>query len=253
MNYVGIFQGGGIKGIAHIGALVALEERGFNCVMASGTSVGAIIASLIASGYKPHELKNIVDELNLLDLRKKDKFINIFKEFGVFSSTPLEVFLNKLYKEKGVFTYRDLKMGTNYKLKVVATDITKRRMIVFPTDLKDYNIDKDSFSVAKSVVMSATYPFFYKPIKLGSSLIVDGAISNNFFLNAFNEVENIPKIGFNLIGEKGFTKNNDFKYLIRIPIPKIFSMNFKINKNIQKAIYLAGYNAGKKFINDFFK
>ena len=63
MNYIGIFEGGGVKGIAHIGALRALEERGFFCKKASGTSVGAIIASLVVAGYSSIELTNILFNL----------------------------------------------------------------------------------------------------------------------------------------------------------------------------------------------
>ena len=59
INYIGIFQAGGIKGIAHIGAVTALEERGFKCVKAAGTSVGAVIACLLIAGYSGKELKDI--------------------------------------------------------------------------------------------------------------------------------------------------------------------------------------------------
>ena len=51
MEYIGIFQGGGMKGIAYIGALIALEENGFICKKAAGTSVGEIISGLVAAGY----------------------------------------------------------------------------------------------------------------------------------------------------------------------------------------------------------
>ena len=60
MNYVGIFQGGGVKAIAHLGAIKALEERGFRCVKAAGSSAGAIVASLLIVGYNADELKEII-------------------------------------------------------------------------------------------------------------------------------------------------------------------------------------------------
>ena len=60
MNYIGIFQGGGVKAIAHLGAIKALEERGFRCVKAAGSSAGAIVASLLIVGYNADELKEII-------------------------------------------------------------------------------------------------------------------------------------------------------------------------------------------------
>ena len=47
MYYTGIFQGGGLKSIAYIGAILALEEEGFICNKAAGVSAGAIFASLL--------------------------------------------------------------------------------------------------------------------------------------------------------------------------------------------------------------
>lgn len=52
----GIFEGGGAKGLAHVGALKACEDRKIRFDGVAGTSAGAIIAGLIAVGYKAHEL-----------------------------------------------------------------------------------------------------------------------------------------------------------------------------------------------------
>ncbi|MFI5364161.1 MAG: patatin-like phospholipase family protein [Candidatus Binatia bacterium] len=55
----GIFEGGGAKGLAHVGALKAAEEHGVKFVGVAGASAGAIIASLVAAGYTADELYNI--------------------------------------------------------------------------------------------------------------------------------------------------------------------------------------------------
>jgi predicted acylesterase/phospholipase RssA len=52
----GVFQGGGARGFAHIGALRAAEEFGFRFYGFAGTSAGAVIAALASVGYKAHEL-----------------------------------------------------------------------------------------------------------------------------------------------------------------------------------------------------
>ena len=54
--------GGGLKGVAHIGALKALEELGIKIEYISGTSSGAAMATLYALGYTPDEMETITEE-----------------------------------------------------------------------------------------------------------------------------------------------------------------------------------------------
>lgn len=75
MRAYGIFQGGGAKGFAHVGALRAAEERGVRFDGVAGTSIGAIVASLVAVGY-------VSDELYAVDGRSPA---------GVLDIDPLEV------------------------------------------------------------------------------------------------------------------------------------------------------------------
>ncbi len=250
INYIGIFQAGGIKGIAHIGAVTALEERGFKCVKAAGTSVGAVIACLLIAGYSGKELKEIALNLDLETLRQKGKLIQVFKDLGLYSPYPLERYLDKLLQAKNIKTYQDIKKGNEYPLKVVATDITRKKEIVFPDSLKEYYKNPDTFPISQSVVMSATYPLFYKPLRLNNNLIVDGAVVNNFPCNLFDS-DNQLTIGFTFQNEKRKNKST-IPYLISIELPKVRSMNFKVNKEIQYQLFIAGYKAGKKFVESYF-
>jgi predicted acylesterase/phospholipase RssA len=56
MEGFGIFEGGGVRGLAHIGALKATEEWKVNFIGVAGTSAGAIAAALVAVGYRADEL-----------------------------------------------------------------------------------------------------------------------------------------------------------------------------------------------------
>ena len=55
-----VCEGGGIKGIALLGAIYYLNEQGYEFKKIAGTSAGAIVASLLAVGYKGNELKDIL-------------------------------------------------------------------------------------------------------------------------------------------------------------------------------------------------
>src|ERR1700737_1357633 len=52
----GIFEGGGAKGYAHVGALKAAEERGIEFRAVAGTSIGAVSAAFVAGGFQADEL-----------------------------------------------------------------------------------------------------------------------------------------------------------------------------------------------------
>jgi predicted acylesterase/phospholipase RssA len=56
LKVFGIFEGGGVRGYAHVGALRALERRNVTFEAVAGTSIGAIVAALVAAGYRPDEL-----------------------------------------------------------------------------------------------------------------------------------------------------------------------------------------------------
>ena len=68
MEVFGVFEGGGAKGLAHVGALRAMEERKFRFCAVAGTSIGAVVASLVASGFRSEELFAVRDgrEVGLL-------------------------------------------------------------------------------------------------------------------------------------------------------------------------------------------
>ena len=60
----GVFSGGGIKGLAFVGAYQELEKRGYRFKRLAGTSAGSIVAAMIAAGYNSKEM---LDELNSLE------------------------------------------------------------------------------------------------------------------------------------------------------------------------------------------
>ncbi|NLN74477.1 MAG: patatin, partial [Bacteroidales bacterium] len=61
-NVALVLSGGGAKGAAHIGVIRALEEEGIPIDYIAGTSAGAIIGALYASGYNPDEMEDIFND-----------------------------------------------------------------------------------------------------------------------------------------------------------------------------------------------
>src|ERR671917_1498883 len=88
-----VFEGGGVKGIALVGAFSVLEEQGYEPQNMAGASAGAIVATLIAAGYTAAELREIIGKLDY-DLFKDeawedriplmDKSLSMLKDLGLY-------------------------------------------------------------------------------------------------------------------------------------------------------------------------
>lgn len=208
----GVFSGGGVKGIALVGALQAVEDRGLQFKRTAGTSAGALIAALITAGYKGDEIEAILLDTNLKALLDRKpgftfplmRWLMLYWKLGLYSGKDLEKWVHGLLKKKGIETFGDIEEGT---LKIIASDITRGRLIVIPDDLEQYGFVPEQFSIAKAVRMSTGLPFFFKPHPLYTidgkkHLIVDGGILSNFPLWVFkpegSNKQLRPVLGFQL-------------------------------------------------------
>jgi len=225
----GVFQGGGVKGIGLVGAVYAAERRGITFHQTAGTSVGAIVAALIAAGYTGEEMRDLLTETPFGKFIRKDWYhymyvvgpaIRLFLRKGLYSADPLETWITEVLARKGIRSFADLPRNA---LRVVASDITEGKMLVLPDDIAAYGVDPMKLSVAKAVRMSSSLPFFFDPVKFRirasdprggkgrvfgkPTYVVDGAILSNYPLWIFDrDIEEwplkIPTIGFQLVGSK---------------------------------------------------
>jgi NTE family protein len=244
----GVFSGGGVKGLAMIGALKAIEEKGLTFKRVAGTSAGSIIASFIAAGYSSSEILNIMNEIDLkdfLDARKTiipaplAKWMLIYWRLGLYKGNVLEKWLAEKLALKGVYTFRDLPPNA---LRVIASDLTNSRLVVLPNDLPKYGIPPESFSVAKAIRMSCSIPYFFEPVKIktidGSNVMVDGGVLSNFPMWLFDQ-ENVKKVrpvlGVKLSHDGS---NNPHKNKIENAI-QMFGALFETMKDAHDARYIS--------------
>lgn len=222
----GIFEGGGVKAFAMLGALHEAEKRGYAWVNVAGTSAGAIIASFVAAGYNAGEIKDLVWSLDFKKFRDKDWLgqipylgpaLRIWLKNGLYKGGFLEKWVRQVLAAKGIHTFKDLVLKgfendskCRYKLVVIATDVSRRRLLRLPYDIKDYNISPDDLDVASAVRMSANLPFFYEPYTLpyfeskkrkNYSYIIDGGVLSNFPVWIFDgdDTPPWPTFGFKII------------------------------------------------------
>ena len=219
-----VFEGGGVKGIGLVGAVVATEEQGYQFVNVAGTSAGAIVASLVAAGYSGPEMRQILQELDynrFKDPGWEDRIpiagpiYSVLTEKGIYEGDFLEDLLRDLLADKGVHTFGDLVMDEfkdnpryRFKLQVVAADVNRGQMLVLPRDIEQYGAMPDKLNVARAVRMSMSIPFFFRPVLLQdvstgkTSFIVDGGVLSNYPVHLFDDGSADPPwptIGYKLV------------------------------------------------------
>ncbi len=243
----GVFSGGGVKGVALVGAYHAIEERGLQFKRVAGTSAGSIVAALIAARYSSKEILQLIDELdlsNFLDSRSTliptpvAKWFWLYWKMGLYKGNELESWLVSKLKVRGIQTFADLPPQT---LRVIASDLTNGRLVVLPDDLPHYGIDPREFSVAKAIRMSCSLPYFFEPVKLkngGSpSIIVDGGVLSNFPMWLFDK-ENVKKVrpvlGIKLSHHLNERPKNEIKNAI-----KLFEALFETMKDAHDSRYIS--------------
>lgn len=182
----GVFEGGGVKGIALAGAAAAALDEGYKFDQAVGTSAGAMVASLVSAGFGPGELRQAVTGIDWPGLTARSalrKNVSMVFRLGFHSGSKLEAALRRLLRSKGVQGFGDLPDGS---LMVVATDLNHGRGIVLPNDLPGLGHDPRGFSVARAVLMSSSVPFVFEPVRLSDRvtgeelMMADGAITARF-------------------------------------------------------------------------
>ncbi len=167
---VGVVLGGGaLKGLAHIGALRALEEAGIRPRLYAGTSIGAMIAAAAASGRSPDEL-----EKRAIGFRRRDLFrinhVGMLMERMLSRSIYLEAPLRELCDElvaEGNFDSLDT------ALLVTAVDVERGTPVVFGRPgLRDVR-------VRDAVYASCALPGFFPPGVVGNRTCIDGGTTDN--------------------------------------------------------------------------
>lgn len=228
-----VLEGGGVRGIGHVGALVEAEKHAYQWVNIAGTSAGAFVASLVAAGYKATELYDIMNEVDFrlfadtpgLDWLMAKKIFNVAIHGGIHPGQYMESFIREKLSAKGVQKFGDLIVKGQeddptyrYKLTVIASDISTGRMVRLPQDAHSYyGLDPDDVDVARAVHMSASIPFFFIPVDQPYSngsicRIVDGGLLSNFPVAIFDVADRMPSrptFGFRLVDQLPTTTDND--------------------------------------------
>lgn len=184
-----VLSGGGAKGIAHIGALKAMEEAGLRPDFIAGTSMGSVIGSLYALGYSADQIEQIVLDLdwnavlsnevplNYIAFEEKEYYSRYLAAFPMYKGSVAlssglikgqmltEVLMEYLWPS---FEYQDFD-HLPIPFRCVATDVRTGDPIVFK-----------SGSLPTAVRASMALPTAFTAVDLDTTLVVDGGVLDNF-------------------------------------------------------------------------
>lgn len=208
-----VLSGGGIRGIAHIGALYALEKLDVlkHITHFAGTSVGSLIIGLYVIGYTPIELYEFIKVFNFKEVKHID--INNIPNFGLDTGSKMEYVIKRLIVNKG--------LNENITLQELY-NITKKHLIfttVCINTIQACYISHEEYpqmELSKVIMMSLAIPIIFCPIIYENNMYVDGGCLDNFPICVFQN--NIKEtIGIIIIDSTDRVEINDFEtYLFRV-------------------------------------
>lgn len=183
-------SGGGIRGIAHAGALKALEDNHIKIDVIGGTSSGALIASLYALGYSPYYIyilfkrysKDIAGINSAPIISGIGNFVKNKKVAitGLKTGNSIEEAYNDLALRKGVKSIQDIK---NMPLVIPAVDVGEAKEYIFtniiPEDSKDKSQYITDISIGKAVRASSSFPAVFCPCEYNKHRFFDGGVLDN--------------------------------------------------------------------------
>ncbi|MBI5632786.1 MAG: patatin-like phospholipase family protein [Nitrospirae bacterium] len=185
-----VLGGGGAKGAAHIGVLKVLEEQKIPVDYIAGTSMGAIVGALYASGLSASELEKVVTTIDWKDVfsgdpaRQDIDFRRKREDYTILSGLALGVKDGKLVMPKGLI--KDQKVNVLFEMLMLHTSDVKNfdklpvpfRAVAADLETGEMVVLKDG-SLADAARASMSVPGAFPPIELGGRFLIDGGMVRN--------------------------------------------------------------------------
>jgi NTE family protein len=227
-----VLEGGGVKGIGLLGAVLELADAGYTFPRVAGTSAGAIVAALVTgyqrAGRDLHELEDVLRRVDYKRFAGGPWLQRVTGRFGdaaalllrngAHSGGYLADFLGPELERVGVTTFADLAIDDaggslaphqRYSLVVHASDLSRRVLVRLPWDYEQYGMVADEQRVVDAVRASMSIPFYFRPVHVptesGVATWVDGGLLSNFPITVFDRTDGTrprwPTWGVKLSGE----------------------------------------------------
>ena len=197
-----VLSGGGAKGFAHIGVLKALEKAGVKIDYIGGTSMGAVVGGLYASGYSATQIDSIFYNTNFDELLQ-DYIPRSSKSFYEKRNDELYAISLPFHKlkigipialSKGMYNYSLLSKLTHKVRYIKDFDKLPIPFLCVATDIeKGEPVILRSGYLAQAMLASSAFPSLFSPVEIDGRLLIDGGVINNY------PVEEVRNMGADII------------------------------------------------------
>ncbi len=223
-----VLGGGGLKGLAHVGVLRALDEAGVTPDGIVGTSIGALVGSLAGAGRSWEELRELARELKKEDIVRVNRravLFNGIRQTSVFRGDVLREYYERILPENG---WDDL----DIPVLINAVDLATGRTEWFGPGARS------DVSLLDAVYASSALPVFYPPAVLGDRAFVDGGTEHPLGLQRAAEAGATGMVGADVgAGEVGKTEK-----ILRQGMLAIHQRIFSIMTYRRRRDLLAGWD-----------
>lgn len=255
-----IFEGGGVKGIAYVGATQVLAEKGIleNIGRVGGTSAGAINAALFALGFSVDEQRRILTEMsfeNFLDdswgiLRDTNRLI---EKFGWYKGQFFHKWIRTRIEEKlenPDATFRMLEAAGRPRLYVYGTNLSTRFGEVFSVE------HTPDMRIADAVRISMSIPLFFTAVRNArEDVYVDGGVLNNYPVKLFDREKYVEQAEAARRTPYYDAENKRFLALHPHRSPYVYNketLGFRLDSKQEIAMFRYGAEPAHQEVDDFF-
>ncbi len=190
-----VLSGGGAKGFAHIGVIRALEKNNIPIDYIAGTSMGAIVGGLYAAGYSTDDMERLFKSDHFkfwstgkiqeeyryyfrqlekdpswlkLDIQRREDGLKVLPPASIIPEEQMDFAFMELFSStNAVCQYNFDKLFVPFLC--IATDVYNNK-----------EVELRSGDLGEAIRASMTFPIYFKPIVIDSTLVFDGGIVNNF-------------------------------------------------------------------------
>lgn len=237
-NVALVLGSGGARGLAHIGSIEALEQRGYTITSIAGCSMGSIIAGMYAAGQLKEAKEWFLSVDKQLILRMMD--INLLSGNSLVKGERIIEELMKVVPDRPI-------EQLNIPCSIVATDMIHSDEVVFRTG-----------SLFEAVRASISIPLFFKPVQMGERLLIDGGILNPLPLHVVQRTEGDILVAADISGKDAMPfeevyepidvdgKLNELKKS-GIPVPRSWETQIRLlGRRVDKVLESRAKDLGRK-------
>lgn len=262
-----VLSGGGAKGLAHIGALKVIDSMGLKVDYIAGTSMGAVVGALYASGYSGMQLDSIFRQVDF------DRLIN--DDIPRSSKSFFERDNNEKYAIALPFDGLKVNLpsaisrGQNVfnlisKLTLHVSHIEDFEKLPIPFFCIATNVETgeaiqlENGNLAQSILASGAFPSLFQPVIINDQILIDGGVVNNYPIDELKAKGMDLIIGVDVQDDLAYREELQSAPEILLQINNFRTIRDMRKKSLQTDIYIKpdikefnviSFNEGKKIIN----